>query len=445
MACYFLNNGKHQQSAWFSEEALQRDPARHDALSNLGGCYLALGRNSDARCALDAAIRINASHPGGWFNMAMLCRKERRFEDERTCLEVALALDAPNLKDVIWCALAHNSQYFGKDAQAVKEYQTALSFNPDNQQARMSIGILQMKLGNWDEGLVNYEARLGPHPIRWASDVIPRWTDEFLYRKSVLVCAEQGTGDLFQYARYIRELKNLFHIPTRVALFCPDNMVSIISKWPGCEEIYSPASGALPEFDFQIAMMSIPSLLHQRGRDFLIPPVAPRIVGGKRCFVDKYVGLCWRGNPNHPNDEFRSIGVNPLKDLLKTFLYPNAPIFYSFQADPTQEEIGILPIVFSGCGLSWEGTATELLGLDLLITCDTAVAHMAGSLGVRTWILLPLNSDFRWGVDGNTTPLYPSVRLFRQEKLGDWEPVIQEVTGELEKMNEKNSTQPADL
>lgn len=434
IACLFLNQGKHQQSAWFSEEVLLRDPTCHDALSNLGACYVALGRDDDARHSLNAAIRVNAAHPGGWFNMAALCRKELRIEDERACLEIAMAQDAPNLQDVIWCALAHNSQYSGEDSRAIDEYLKALEFNPSNQKARMSAGILQMKLGRWDEGLRNYEARLGPHPVRWASDTIPKWTNEFLYGKSILVCAEQGTGDLFQYARYIRELKNLFPMPTRVGLFCPDSMVSIMSKWPGCDEIYSPASGALPVFDFQLAMMSIPALLRRFDREFLIPPVSPRITARERCHVDKYVGLCWRGNPNHPNDEFRSIGVKPLKDLLKAFLYSYAPIFYSFQADPTQEEIGILPIVFSGCGLSWEGTATELLGLDLLITCDTAVAHMAGSLGVPTWILLPLNSDFRWGVGSSTTPLYPSVRLFRQEKLGDWGPVIAEVVKELEKL-----------
>lgn len=94
----------------------------------------------------------------------------------------------------------------------------------------------------------------------------------------------------------------------------------------------------------------------------------------------------------------------------------------------------LAPITFGFNKPTWEDTALELLGLDLLITCDTAVAHMAGSLGVPTWILLPLNSDFRWGVNSSTTPLYPSVRLFRQEKLGDWKSVIEEVVKELEKL-----------
>lgn len=438
IACFFLNSDKHQQSAWFSEEALRRDPTRHDALSNLGGCYLVLGRTSEARLALDAAVRINASHPGGWFNMAMLCRKERRIEDERSCLEIALSLDVPNLQDVIWCALAHNSQYLGKDSQAIDEYLKALEYNPNHQEARMSAGILQMKLGRWNDGFRNYEARLGPHPIRWASDTIPRWTNESLYGKSILVCAEQGTGDLFQYARYIRELKNLHPMPTRVGLFCPDNMVSIMSKWPGCDEIYSPASGALPEFDFQLAMMSIPALLFRFDREFLVPPVAPRIVARKRRYEDKYIGLCWRGNPDHPNNEFRSLKIRDLRGILDYSILQGSHVFASVQNEVTSYEIEMLrmlaPITFGFNKPTWEDTALELLGLDLLITCDTAVAHMAGSLGVPTWILLPLNSDFRWGVNSSTTPLYPSVRLFRQEKLGDWKSVIEEVVKELEKL-----------
>lgn len=335
IACFFLNSDKHQQSAWFSEEALRRDPTRHDALSNLGGCYLVLGRTSEARLALDAAVRINASHPGGWFNMAMLCRKERRIEDERSCLEIALSLDVPNLQDVIWCALAHNSQYLGKDSQAIDEYLKALEYNPNHQEARMSAGILQMKLGRWNDGFRNYEARLGPHPIRWASDTIPRWTNESLYGKSILVCAEQGTGDLFQYARYIRELKNLHPMPTRVGLFCPDNMVSIMSKWPGCDEIYSPASGALPEFDFQLAMMSIPALLFRFDREFLVPPVAPRIVARKRRYEDKYIGLCWRGNPDHPNNEFRSLKIRDLRGILDYSILQGSHVFASVQNEVT--------------------------------------------------------------------------------------------------------------
>lgn len=426
-----MNSGRLKSGIVFFQEILSREPNRYDALCNMGGSYVELGNLGYGRKILEKAVRTVPSHPSGWYNTSIVHRQEGNFDNERTCLEIALEQNAPYQKGLLWSAMARNSQCYGEDAQAIEEYKKSLGFK-DNSDIKMSIGMLQMKLGDFENGLTNYEHRLEKHPINWGSDTIPKWDKElgFYPNRRVLVCAEQGAGDLFQYARYGIVLKDLFNVDY-LALFCPNDLAPIMRLWPGWDEIYSPSDGFLPEFDIQIAMMSIPLLIQQRGRGWgmITSPVMPEIKGYKRSDTRKNVGLCWRGNPGHPNDKFRSIHINCFRELIATTEHSIFAMQYAFN-----EFEKTFDMVYPTWEIDWMETARQIKMMDLLITCDTAVAHLAGSLGIPTWILLPLNSDFRWGVGAVTTYWYKSVRLFRQKTLGEWGPVIEEVMEELKKL-----------
>ena len=251
----------------------------------------------------------------------------------------------------------------------------------------------------------------------------------------LLVVAEQGIGDTFQFARYGALLKRVLGPESTVCLFCSDALADILRLWPGWDAIYSAADKVLPDFDVQIAMMSIPlALMTGTTEDFITGPVRPTLDPGKWPDVRLRVGMCWRGNPAHPNDRNRSVP--------EALIWPASQRWckyaqlWSFQFN-TERPLDCLP----ACMDDWVSTAASLAHMDVVVTVDTAIAHLAGSLGVETWLLLSPMCDWRWGVVGDTSKWYPSMRLFRATKLAQWDDVLDQIEKELQclQRNTKNS------
>lgn len=425
-----VQRAQSDKAEWFFRRGLDIEPKNPHLLSNLGGL---IGKNKDsaaARSLLWQAILQDPQNVSAWSNLGVQEHRRDRFVEARASLEMALKYK-PDSAEVLM-NLATNSQYMGKWEQALQEYWQADKFKPNSPDIRASIGMIYMLLGDFDRGLPLYDAR---HPMNnpWPSQEFPRWDGERLDLdgKKILLCCEQGIGDSIQFIRYAQALRKAAPKVKSIALFCPDKIRPLMELWPGVDQFYSPVDVLMPWHDMQIPLLSMPRFMRMHGFDRVAPVVAPKRVdlGPKPKFDRPQVGLCWRGNPGHVNDRYRSIKFDLFQDLMQE-LGP-AVNFVSLQMGMTDvEKLCLLPYDPA----SWNETVYEIENLDLVITCDTAIAHLAGMIGVQTWLLTPANGDWRWTASGETTEWYPSMRIFRQDTMADWEPVFFEVAKELGKV-----------
>jgi hypothetical protein len=291
--------------------------------------------------------------------------------------------------------------------------------------------IAALAAGRYREGFVAYDARweaaglLRP-AMTDASVLGPEWRGESLCGKRLLLHGEQGLGDCIQFLRYVPLVKALG--PEMVLEVGPAlrNLADLILN--SCSIGTGVPNG---RFDLHCSLMSLPAIFGTTLESIPAPaefrlPLSVRNRWKKQIpqTAARKVGLVWAGNPRHSGDAQRSLGFSCFSPLLQT-APPNKFRFFSFQLGPSALETGFENVTDLAPQLtSLVETAAALLQMDLLITVDTAVAHLAGSLGVPTWLLLPSAASWRWMRDRSDTPWYPSMRLFRQPAPGDWASVI---------------------
>jgi hypothetical protein len=299
--------------------------------------------------------------------------------------------------------------------------------------------------GRWREGWSEYESRLRTpaNAVRLRGLSEPRWDGAPIPGGTLLIHAEQGFGDTLQFMRYV-PLACQRAGAARVIVECQRELLSLLSSgggW-GCELI---PRGALdcadaPRFDVQLPMLSLPlALEHFDPMPMPAPYVAPppRLLDAWRerlAAVPGFrVGIAWAGNPSHREDRLRTIRPEQLLPLLRV---PGA-VFYSLQLEQ-REGVSALPLTEAGLRDftahigDFADTAAMMAELDLIITVDTASAHLAGAMGRPVWTLLPFVPDWRWGLKNEDTPWYPTMRLFRQPRLTDWDAVIAKVREQLQ-------------
>lgn len=283
----------------------------------------------------------------------------------------------------------------GRFAEAEAALRQVLAANPGAAPTRHSLGMLLLGDGRYAEGWPLYEARREipgtlspPPPVDY-----PEWTGGDLAGRRLLVYSEQGFGDTIQFARF---LPTLAERGAEVAFICGGSLLRLFA---GAGVPVSPAGSSLPAADLWTLLCSLPGRLGITP-ETLPPPLrlGVEVVGGGG------IGVIARGRPTHANDRNRSLGPAEAAELA------------ALGRDLSPEATGAADFL---------DTAHIVAGLDLVITVDTAVAHLAATLGVPTWILLPARGvDWRWGRRGHGTPWYPSVRLFRQQTHGEWGPTL---------------------
>jgi hypothetical protein len=250
--------------------------------------------------------------------------------------------------------------------------------------------------------------------------------------KTILLHAEQGLGDTIQFIRYAALVKDC---GLKVVVECQEPLVRILAGCRGVDELIAQGKD-LPAFDVHAPLLSLPGVFNTSLDT--IPAAVPYLfadgesVGHWRGELHAAgafkIGIAWRGSPVHANDRARSFPLSCFEPLAGL---PDVRLF-SLQKGPgaeqLQEAAGRFPIADLGSRLhDFMDTAAVLMNLDLVIACDTAVAHLAGALGTAVWVALPLAPDWRWLLDRDDSPWYPTMRLFRQKKLGDWSSVFQEM------------------
>lgn len=314
--------------------------------------------------------------------------------------------------------------------RALEAFDRAVELAPDVGEFAFNRGQLRLLLGDWSGAKADYERRLLSPTFQVHADIAkrPAWIGSDVVGRQILLYWEQGQGDTLQFVRYAHRLEAK---GARIILEAQNPLIRLLqASFPKAEVISS--GDALPEFDLRAAIPSLPWIFEEvpdavyAPAPYLSVPsecVIPDLVAGRDCSV----GLVWAGNPNHINDKQRSISQEALLEItkLKRFGWYSLQVGASEKAKRALVRAGVTD--FSPVLTDFADTAAAIQALDLVITVDTSVAHLAGALGKPVWILLPFVPDWRWLLDRSDSPWYPSARLFRQPKRGDWASVLKEV------------------
>jgi hypothetical protein len=288
--------------------------------------------------------------------------------------------------------------------------------------------------GRWREGFAEFEWRETKRtclPREWAT--LPEWTGREPVGTCVVLWIDQGNGDTFQFLRFVGDVVARGH---RVFLTVAASLRRLVSAMPGIAGVLT-TGAALPPCERQVALASLPAVLGMNDptktwQGPYLQPVGeiPRLKKPGRLAV----GLVWAGSPDYLADHDRSMALATLEPLLDV---PGVD-WFSLQLGPACEQVtqtrwnGIIADAVSTVS-DFADTAALIAGLDLVITVDTGVAHLAGALGSPTWVMLRAFGDWRWLNNGDTTAWYPSLRLFRQPARGDWKSVAEAVAEALRK------------
>ncbi|MBF0294760.1 MAG: glycosyltransferase family protein [Magnetococcales bacterium] len=423
-------------------EGLRLAPGEPDPWCNLGLTLAEQGRFGEAEACYREALRLAPGDVVVWINLGVLLKDAERWSESEAALRRALALD-PACADA-WNRLGILLGDWPEDRRQEAEaaYREAVRVNPDHADAAYNLALLYQRMGRFAASWPWFEARM--HPAK--SDRVgmrtvppdlpfPMWRGEDLAGKAVLVLPEQGLGDLLQYCRFVPMLKARGAL--RVTVVCPGALLPLFVTLEGVDLVLDSdrGEGAQGGHDFWVFMLSLPGRLGV-GVTAAIPYLG--VPEGRRAEWEvrlpggaMRVGLVWRGNPAHPCDAWRSLpGLAVLAPLWRI---PGV-VFIGLQKGAGEEEAWGPPPGQSlwhagGMIRDCADTAAILSCLDLLITIDSAPAHLAGALGRPCWVLLPFRgADSRWMSDCEVSPWYPGgMRLFRQTLHGDWAGVVARV------------------
>ena len=425
-------------------QAIALKPSMAAAHNNLGNLIQQQGLREEAEGCYRRALEINSEDPDAHNNLGSLYLTGNRLDEAASCFERAMKI-RPEYSDA-WSNLGATRQKQGRIEEALTTFRQAIEIAPSSAEAHWNLSLLLLLRGEFEEGWKEYEWRTQRRAAAKSEHHLtaPLWAGDDLAGRTILLHAEQGLGDTLQFVRYAPLVARR---GGRVILECQPELQNLMSELSEVAEVRT-AGDRLPHFDCQAPLMSLPRIFGTRletipaDLPYLAAPRAARMRWAERLAKESAglegykVGLVWAGSTGHANDANRSIAPERLGPLLAA----EGVGFVSLQVGP---RAGELPAAGSGAGLGagvldlsaeltdFTETAAAVENLDLVITVDTAVAHLAGALGRPTWLLLPFAPDFRWLLEREDSPWYPALRLFRQAEPGDWESVIARLAGEL--------------
>ena len=421
-------------------DALAIEPNNVEMLNARGIALLDLARPHEALESFERALAINGHYVEALGNRGNAMLKLNRPQDAISNYDAALKL-APGHPQVL-TNRANALRRLDRPAEALLNVETALASRPDYAEAQFEAGLAQLTLGYFQAGWKNYESRwatgvFAPHRRDF---VAPLWVGEQpICGKKILLHAEQGFGDTIQFVRYAPLVAER---GARVFLEAQPELVRLLSQLRGVETVAAPGE-PLPAFDLHCPLLSLPlafdtTLETIPGDVPYIRPAAAEIIAFERRLPRKRprIGLAWAGRRSHKNDLSRSVGLRTLLPLLRT----SAVQFVSLQRELGAEDEYLLRDHPEMCRIGeklrdFAETAAVISLLDIVISVDTAVAHLAGALGKPVLVLLPFAADFRWMRERQDSPWYPTARLFRQSSFDQWDDVVAAVRGELATRN----------
>jgi Tfp pilus assembly protein PilF len=426
------DRGQAAEAARCYRRAVQCDPSLAEAHYNLGILLQRQGRAAGAMQCYRDAIRARADYAQAHNNLGMLYLAQGDLEKAGVCLSKALEFK-PDSADVV-NNLGNLMKFQGRWTEARVCYQQALQIAGDYALAHFNLAQWLLADGDFATGWSEYEWRsrcpeFAKHPLHQ-----PRWQGDALVGRALLVRAEQGLGDTMQFVRYVGPLAQR---GGTIILEVQRALVRLLKQSPVGELAQLVAAGdPLPKFDAYVPLLSLPGIFGTTPENI---PAAGGYLSADPGLVEQWrgalgdagpfkVGIAWQGRPAY-GDYFRSI---PLASFAPLAL--DGVELVSLQKGPGALQLAALggqfPVRDLGPELdeahgAFMDTAAVMKNLDLVVTSDTATAHLAGALGVEVWVALTLAPDWRWMRERTDSPWYASMRLFRQTQLGDWAGVFE--------------------
>jgi tetratricopeptide (TPR) repeat protein len=437
LARVYRGAAKHEEALASATRAAQINPAFVEAHVERAAALKALDRLDEAESAARAAVRAAPGHPGGHGALANVLADQGRFdqamEEYRTTLKIA-----PDWAE----ALSNYGEALrkrGKYAEAEPYFRRAIALTPEVGDPHFNLSIVLLVTGRFDEGWREYEWRWRQIGVQMRVYDPPLWDGSDLGGKSIILWSEQGLGDTIQFIRYVPMLRQ--RGAGKIVVVTDRPIANLVRTVEGIEEVYIKGD-TLPRTQSQCPIVSLPLKFNTTLES--IPARVPYISVDSQMVAwwrerlqpssaKKNVGIAWAGSAVNKNDRNRSARLSDFSPLAGV---ANVR-FISLQIGAPSKQLTSAPT-----GLQIDDATPDvrdfndaalIAQLDLVITVDTSICHVAGALARPVWTLLPFVPDWRWLLDRDDTPWYPTMRLFRQNRRGDWSDVMARVRDELVK------------
>ena len=434
MARILIERGDFSAAEQVLLEALKSEPENYNLYYLLARLYEGMADYEQAESFYRKALMMAPEYIDAWINMGNVQQDSGQYD-------AAMSSYASALKVAPESAEAHYNKgllekRLGRFDDAIDSFNRAIEMKPEFVQPHWNKSFVCLLTGRLTEGWKEYEWRLQHEKHIQRPFTQPAWEGEDLNGRTILVHDEQGYGDTFQFVRYLPLVQAR---GARVVFECHDKLGPVLRGCKGYDQLIERVSvESVPDasFDVQVSLMSLPRIFNTRLES--IPAQIPYLKAAGdlaekwkvRLENDKRfrVGICWAGSPRHTNELVRSCSLQDFSVLSEI----EGLALYSLQKGAAAEEAVRLAKPFEIVRLDLEldhgarfvDTAAAMASLDLVISIDTSIAHLAGALGRPVWILLSSSPDWRWMAEGETSPWYPTMRLFRQSRPGDWQGVF---------------------
>jgi Tfp pilus assembly protein PilF len=477
----FARQGELGQAVASYTQAVRLRPDYAEAHNNLGLALSEQGHWDAAVASHQQALRVWPDYADAHYNLGLVLAKMNQLDEASACYRQALRLKPTYAEAHNNLGVALGNQ--GRLEESVASFRQALQFKPDYAEAYYNLGLVLVKAGELDEAIACYHEALRLKPDyaeahkdlalawlvlgnfeqgwpeyewRWeCPDVDPRplpqppWDGAPLAGHRILLHAEQGLGDTLQFIRYAPLVQQR---GGKVVVRCQRRLLPLLASCPGIDRLVA-WEEAVPDFDVYAPLLGLPGIFgttlatiparvpylaadaqlveHWRRELDLCSTPSPSGEGSRIREAFK-IGIAWQGNPKHKQDRQRSVSLARFEILARL---PGVQLF-SLQVGPGVEQLRdqAFPVTDLGSrfdSASFQDVAAVMTILDLVICVDSALAHLAGALGVPVWVLLPYIPDWRWLLRREDCPWYPSMRLFRQKQTDDWDGVFERVVGTL--------------
>jgi Tfp pilus assembly protein PilF len=410
------------------QQAVRLRPDLAEAHNSLGALLLEQRKLHEAAACFQQAIRVAPGYVDAHNNLGVVHIKLGKADEAVACLQEALRLKPENADAHSNLGNALKSQL--KLEEALASYERALGIKPDHAEAHWNQALTWLLMGNFQQGWPEYEWRWKKSNSPAGGLPQPLWDGSPLKGHAILLHAEQGLGDTLQFIRYAPLVKER---GGKVIVECQPPLLRLLGSCPGIDQLVAQGSG-LPEFEFHAPLLSLPHIL---GTTLATIPAETPYLFADDALVEHWrqelgspqafkIAIAWQGALGNVRDAERSVSLvefAPLAEVAGVQLI-------SLQKGPGSEQISQagdrLAVMDMGAKTpaDFMDTAAILRNVDLVVTVDTALAHLAGALGVQVWVVLPFYPDWRWLLDRADSPWYPTMRLFRQTERGNWQQVF---------------------
>ncbi len=421
------------------EKAISLNPDYAEAYNVLGIILAEKGRNTEAIDKYRHAIQLKPNEAEFYNNLGIALNNEIRFEEARSCYRRALEIE-PDFAQVYY-NLANLQKEQGNCDQAIQNFKRAVSLKPDYPDAHWNLSLAYLLNGEYTKGWETYKWRRDPDLkiiTDFHSSGKPRWDGSSFKGKTLFVHFEQGIGDNIQFIRYLPMVK------TRGGTVVFETFGSLAGLFMGLPYIdrlvgFSPDRKAPLDFDCYTSLLELPNIFGTTVETIpdnvpylYADPVKAKYWRNRLHGQEFKVGIVWAGSPEHGNDHNRSCTLEhflPLTQIagIRIYSLQKGPATRQLQEFANQATITDIATEFE----DFSDTAAAVQNLDLVISVDTSVLHLAGAMGKPTWALIPFAAEWRWMLQRNDSPWYPTMKLFRQNKWGDWPGVLDSIAENL--------------